>query len=134
MDETNKEILKSLRANSRTPFLKIAKRLEVSEGTVRKRVEILVNRGRIRKFTIEENLDTSAIVHVMTSTNMSTDRISAELMKIKGVLKVFETTGKYSIYCLIKGNSMYEINDILEKIRQLKGILQTETHTVLKEY
>ncbi len=134
MDELNRQITKSLRTNARTPFIKIAKKLGVSEGTIRKRVETLIKNGRIRKFTIEENMDTSAIVHIMTSTNISTDKVSAELIQIKGVLKVFEVTGKYSVYCLIKGGSIYEINDILEAIRQLKGVVQTETHTVLKEY
>lgn len=134
MDELNKQILKSLRANSRTPFLEIAKRQKVSEGTVRKRVHTLVKHGRIRKFTIEENLDTSAIVQIMTSTGMSTEKISLELMKISGVVKVFEVTGRYSVYCLIKGSSVHEINEMLEKIRQLRGVVQTETNTVLKEY
>ncbi|MDP2749550.1 MAG: Lrp/AsnC family transcriptional regulator [Nanoarchaeota archaeon] len=134
MDETNKQILKALRANSRMPFLKIAEKLSVSEGTIRKRVDNLLKSGQIRKFTIEENLETSAIVHIMTSTSMGTEKISSELMRIKGVIKIFEVTGKYSVYCLIKGTSMYEINDILEQIRLLKGVVQTETHTVLREY
>ena len=33
-----------------------------------------------------------------------------------------------------KGNSLYDINDTVEGIRQLKGVMQTETNSVLKEY
>lgn len=39
MDGIDKKIIDSLKNDSRTPFLSIAKKIGVSEGTIRQRVE-----------------------------------------------------------------------------------------------
>ncbi len=53
IDEIDKKILDILMSNSRTPFTDIALRLNVSEGTVRKRVKRLEDQGVIREYTID---------------------------------------------------------------------------------
>ena len=52
LDAIDQKILLELEKNARTPFLKIAQSLKVSEGTIRKRVSKLVNNEVIKKFTI----------------------------------------------------------------------------------
>ena len=51
LDETNKGILDILTENARTPFLEIAKKLRISESTVRKRVSNLEKSGIIKKYS-----------------------------------------------------------------------------------
>lgn len=46
-------ILEMLEKNARTPFLKIAKRLKISETAVRKKVRRMEEQGIIKKYTIE---------------------------------------------------------------------------------
>ena len=50
---SNFKILQILRENARTPFVKIAELLGVSETAVRKRVRKLEEQGIIRKYTVE---------------------------------------------------------------------------------
>jgi len=47
------ELIQILMKNSRTPFVKIAEMLGVSETAVRKRIRKLERDGVIRKYTIE---------------------------------------------------------------------------------
>jgi len=70
IDKTDMGILNILRSNARTPFLSIAKKLKVSESTVRNRVSNLENQGIIKKYsTIVEpskiGYDSVAIVGIM---------------------------------------------------------------------
>jgi len=51
IDDTDKEILDILRNNGRMPFLEIAKKLKISESTIRKRVKDMENAGVIKKYS-----------------------------------------------------------------------------------
>ncbi|MEM2454724.1 MAG: Lrp/AsnC family transcriptional regulator [candidate division WOR-3 bacterium] len=52
MDDTDLAILRILQEDASMPFTEIARRLKMSESTVRKRVEKMKREGVIRKFTI----------------------------------------------------------------------------------
>ena len=51
IDETDKSILEILRKNARMPFLEIAKKIGVSESTIRKRVGNMEENGTIKKYS-----------------------------------------------------------------------------------
>ena len=48
LDELDKDIIRILQENGRIPNVDIARRLGVAEGTIRKRLERLLNEGWIR--------------------------------------------------------------------------------------
>jgi len=132
MDEKDSVIIEKLEDNARTPFLQIAKQMKVSEGTIRKRVANLVKKGIIKKFTIETSSQTNAFVEVTTTSQPPTREIVEEIKKI-GVEKIFVVAGRFTILCFIKADNLNEVRDIVEAIRDIKGVIQTETLPVLKE-
>jgi Lrp/AsnC family transcriptional regulator, involved in the regulation of lysine biosynthesis len=132
MDEKDLQILDKLKQNARMPFLRIALEMKVSEGTIRKRVANLIKQGIIKRFTVETSYDVRAIVEVTTKPDVPTDKIAAEIKKI-GVDKIFEVAGRVSLLCRIQSKSLKGVNDIIEAIRQVNGVVQTETMPVLKE-
>ena len=66
MDETDYNIIDILRENSRETNMEIARKLNVSEGTIRKRIMNMVNNGIIRKFTIETSISISELSNCVT--------------------------------------------------------------------
>ena len=133
MDNIDESIIEELIVNCRKPFLQISKKLGTSEGTIRKRVAKLVKDGTIKKFTIETKHETNAVIEIVTSTQSSTEKINEELKKIKGIRKIMEVTGRFTIIAFLSAKNLSEINDIVERIRSTKGVLQTETFPVLNE-
>ncbi len=131
MDEIDDKIIDELLTNCRKPFLQIADKLGISEGTIRKRVAKLTKEGVIRKFTIETRYETNAVVEIVTSTQSSTEKINEELGKIPGIRKIFEVTGRFTILAFLRSKDLSEVNHIVERIRSIKGVLQTETFPVL---
>lgn len=131
MDKIDSVIIEELRKNSRTPYLKIAKELKVSEGTIRKRVKDLLSSKKINKFTIETQEDTFAIVGIETETKTETKNI-VEKIKSFGAGNIYEVTGRFDIICMIPSTDRERTNDMLEYIRAIKGVLHTETFTILK--
>jgi Lrp/AsnC family leucine-responsive transcriptional regulator len=53
LDNTDIQILKILRDDSRVSVLELAKRVYLSRGAVNRRIMALVDAGVIKKFTIE---------------------------------------------------------------------------------
>lgn len=133
MDGIDRKIIDALKNDSRTPFLSIARKINVSEGTIRQRVGKMTAKGIIKKFTIETGIDTKAIIMIETIPKIPTKRISESIMRA-GAEKVFEVTGEETIIAQISAENLSKINEIIEKIRAIEGVKETETFPVLKEY
>ena len=132
MKDIGEEILEELTNNARMPFLQIAKKLEVSEGTIRKRVEKLQKNDFIKKFTIVKGKQTSVVVGIQTNPQFPTTEIVDKISQF-GVDRILEVTGRFDAICFISSKDMERTNEVLEKIRTTEGIVHTETFTVLKE-
>jgi DNA-binding Lrp family transcriptional regulator len=132
MDNTDKSVLQSLEQNARTPFLQIAKTLKVSEGTIRQRVAKMQKKGIIKKFTIEIGGQTSVMIEVRTDPQVNGKSIIAEMKKLN-LSRIYEVTGRIDIVCMATTAGMEQTNDLVDKIRSIKGVVQTETFPILKE-
>ena len=135
MDKTDEQILQILRTDSRLAFVDIAKKVDLSEAAVRRRVSNLVKDGTIKKFTIEVDepqMTTSAITYVSVSPSSPTAEVSRRLRSLKGVETIYETTGPFDIAAIIQGSSISEVNKSVEEIRRLDGVLKTETTIILR--
>ena len=136
MDETDKAIIEILKHDGRATYSSIGKRVDLSEGAVRKRIKALVDSGAIRRFTVKVGLaeGAEAIALLSVDPSLPTSDVSQALKKLSNVETVYEITGKYDIAAIISGFSITEVNDCLEKIRRLKGISDTNTMIILRSW
>ena len=134
MDEKDKEIIRILKNDGRSGYNDIGKKVGLSEGAVRKRIKVLVNTEVIRKFTVRVGVDEGAEAITLLSTNPSspTHEVSEKIRKILNVETVYEVTGEYDIVAVINGMSVVEVNECIEKIRRVDGIMKTNTMIVLR--
>lgn len=133
MDEIDNLIIRELEIDGRKPYTDIAKKLGLSEGTVRKRVEKLVEEGKI-KFTavITAKTGFSALVLIKTAPQTKTSAIVESIKKIKEVKEIYEVAGDADIIVKISCNNAEEFNEIIDEIRSIPNILETRTYAVLK--
>jgi Lrp/AsnC family leucine-responsive transcriptional regulator len=134
MDETDKEIIKILKDNGRATYSNIGKKVDLSEGAVRKRIKALVDSGVIRRFTIKIGLMEGAEAITLLSINPSlpTSEVSKILKKYPNVETIYEITGQYDIAVIISALNITEVDECLEKIRQVNGVVNTNTMIVLR--
>jgi DNA-binding Lrp family transcriptional regulator len=131
VDTINKEILNILTLDARTPYLQIAQKLDVSEGMIRQRVKKLVENGEIKKFTINTNRSANAIIGLKINAKKNLDILEKKLIDL-GAHKISHVSGRFDLIVetyLAKD----ELNEMLDKIRVLNGIIETETFMVLRE-
>tara|TARA_B100001758_G_scaffold35880_1_gene27197 strand:+ start:10789 stop:11208 length:420 start_codon:yes stop_codon:yes gene_type:complete len=134
-DKIDEKIIGYLKEDSRESFVDIGKKLKLSESAVRRRVKNLVDSKTISKFTIEIGEDnfTSAIVLVSVDSATDTSKVSAKLAKLEGVKTVYEITGQYDITTIMSGSSIAEINNSIDALRKISGVVDTNTVIILRK-
>ena len=134
-DKIDENIIGYLKEYSRESFVDIGKKLKLSESAVRRRVKNLVDSGTIKKFTVEvgEENATSAIVLVSVDSTTDTSKVSLKLAKLDGVKTVYEITGQYDITTIISASSIAEINNTIDALRKIPGVVDTNTVIILKK-
>lgn len=135
MDEIDEKILGLLKDDGRASYMDIGKRVGLSEGAVRKRIKAMVDSRVISKFTIQLGFTKGAKAVTLVSVNprLPTSVVSESLKKIPEVEIVYEVTGQYDIAAVISASNVAEVNLCIEKIRVVKGVLNTNTMIVLRQ-
>jgi len=86
------------------------------------------------KFTAEIPYKIETLILIRCRSNIYTSAIARKIRAIKGVDKVYEISGDYDIEISLITESTIELNDILERIREVEGVLATETRLVLRKF
>jgi len=100
MDKIDEIILESLRLNSRASNISIAKKAEVSEGTIRQRISKLKSKGSLKEFTINSLHNYNGIFLIETAPGSDPSEI---IKKLKSALqkpfscKAYVTRTRYDI-------------------------------------
>ena len=134
MDETDRQIIRILKNDGRSAYIDIGKQVGLSEGAIRKRIKTLTDSGVIRKFTAKIGVSegAEAITLLATHPSFPTQEVSERIRKIPNVETLYEVTGEYDIVAVISGISVMEVNECIEKIRRVEGIMKTNTMIVLR--
>lgn len=135
MDEIDTRIINLLRTDSRLPFTEIAKVIGLSEGTVRRRIQNLVDSRVITGFTIKtKGLKPRALVLITILPSTPTSQVAARVSKVEGVETVYEVAGQMDIVLTITRQDIGSINQGIDVIRGFEGVQQTNTLFVLREW
>lgn len=136
LDETDRKIIKILKDDGRAGYVEIGNQVGLSEGAVRKRIKILTDEKVIRKFTVKIGVAEGAEAITLLATHPShpTQEVSKHIQQIPNVETVYEVTGEYDIVAVISGMNVVEVNECIDKIRRVEGIMKTNTMIVLRSW
>ena len=136
MDEKDKQIIKILKDDARAGFGEIGSQVNLSEGAIRKRIKTLSEEGIIRKFTVKVAVGEGAQAITLLATNPAypTQEVSKKIQETPNVETIYEVTGEYDIVAVISGLNVTEVNECIEKIRRVEGIMKTNTMIVLRNW
>ena len=130
LDETDIGILRILRQNARTPFLEIAKKLRISESTIRKRVKDLEQKGVIKKYSaiVEPSklgYGSVALVGIDVKPEKFLE-VAKRLTDFDNIKFVATSTGDHMIMTEIWMENSNDLrNFISAKIESIEGVTRT---------
>jgi len=123
---SNKDIIKILQENSRTPYLEIAKALGVSETAIRKRVKKLEEKGIIRKYTIEVDpkklgFEVNALIGIDTKPENYL-AVLETLKTMKQVISLYSASGDHMILIECWFQNSKQLTQFCKKLQEIKGV------------
>lgn len=123
---SNLDLLLALRENSRMPFMELARRFDVSETAIRKRVRKLEHDGVITKYTIEVDTkrigyDINALIGVDTKPEDYLDAME-KLKKMKDVKCMCSSSGDHMMLLECWFHDSAELSKFVRKLKSVDGI------------
>lgn len=138
MDTLDQNLLGLLRVNSRMSVATLAKKLDVSRGTIDNRIQKLEERGIIRGYTVRlrPEVETEDIVAWMSIAveGHETRKIVSLLMGEPSVAGLHDTNGRWDLLAELRVPTIDQLSEVLDRLRTLKGIAATETSIHLKTF
>lgn len=139
IDNTDLRILEILRDDAKKPYTEVARRVNVSQGTVHVRMTKLEEAGIVEKTTLKLNYarlgyDITAFIGIFLEKSALYDKVVAKLKEIQEITSIHYTTGNYSMFVKIHCRDTNHLKEVLhDKMQQVDGIERTETMISLEE-
>ncbi len=132
VDENDHIIIGILRENARSSLRDIAEVVKMSPSSVRNRIEKLIERGFIKRFTVDVDYrkmgyDIQVIV-LITSKPGSSEKLYRALKSFNQIFNVYWTSGPANFVCLVRVHDMNELSQFLTtELEQLEGVERVES-------
>ncbi len=123
---SNLDLLRILKENARTPFLRIAQMLGVSETAIRKRVRKLEESGVIKRYTIEVDFKKLGYeVQAFIGLDVKPESLIEIIDYLRGldeVVSLYSTSGDHVLIAECWFRSSRELMDFIRKLNSISGV------------
>ena len=138
MDDTDRQLIALLRKDARMSVATLALKLGVSRGTAANRLRKLEDEHVVVGFTVRLRPDAEpnhirAWMNVLVDGNQ-TRAVIASLLGEPGVEALHDTNGRWDLLAELRAETMAQLSQLLERVRLIKGIANTETSILLATY
>ena len=136
MDELDLQILNALQEDGRTPFTQIAKKVGVSESTIRSRYASLVERGIVQTIAVIDpfsvGYNAPALIGIATEPG-ATNAVAQTLRQMPEVSYLVLTLGGHDLMVEVFCRDREHLTDLItNQIQTISGVRATETLVVGK--
>lgn len=138
MDDMDHKLLSLLRQDARATVAALATKLRVSRGTVTNRIRRLEKDAVIVGYTVRlrpdvRHNDIRAWMSIGVDGNQ-TRAVISRLLGEPGVASLHDTNGRWDLLAELRAETLQGMAKVLERIRLVKGISNTETSIHLETF
>ncbi len=137
VDTLDRAILSVLRDSARAAYVDIAKKVGVTERTVRTRMRRMEEDGVIRGYTVREaGIGLTALIRLKVGPGTEIGTLAGEFAGWSGVECVFEISGDADLVAVVHVDDTVALRDMLDKmwLAAPGDISSTQTELVLEQY
>ncbi|REJ21739.1 MAG: AsnC family transcriptional regulator [Bacillaceae bacterium] len=139
IDHIDKQILEKLHENSRISYTDLGKEIGLSRVAVQARINNLIEKGIIEKFTTVIN-PTKIGIHVSAFFNVEVEpqyleEVAEQLAEEHAVTSLYHMTGpsKLHMHGIFKNNQEME-NFLTKKLYPMRGVVSVDCQILIKRY
>jgi Lrp/AsnC family transcriptional regulator for asnA, asnC and gidA len=139
IDFLDRKILTILMEDAVVPYTEIAKKLDVSAGTIHVRMKKLIELGVVvgSQLIINPSVigyDICAFIGIFLDKGSAYQEARKKMEAIPEIVELHYTTGVYSIFAKLLCRDTNHLREVLnEKIQPIEGIQRTETFITLEQ-
>jgi len=134
-DALDKALIAALRKDGRASISTLATTVNGSRGTVQNRLDRLLSSGAILGFTVRvhQHIETEAVRAIMMVevVGKSTSQVIKTMRGIPELTKLHTTNGAWDLVAEIQAANLSEFDGVLRQVREIDGILNSETSILL---
>jgi len=135
MDNTDERLIAALRHDARASLSDLAAGLGLSRTTVRARLARLQDSGEVVGFSVVTRADVARDsvrgLMMIGIEGRGATRIKRHLTNMAQLRAVHSTNGRWDLIVEIGTASLEEFDKVLDRIRQLDGVIASETSLLL---
>ncbi len=135
LDDLDRRLIALLRVDGRAPVAQLARDLGVTRATVNKRLERLVDSGRVLGFTVrlreaavDDEVRAISLIEVI---GRNTDGVIKALRGVPEIQALHTTNGGWDLVAEIVAASLRDFDRVLLRIRSVDGVVNSETSLLL---
>jgi len=140
IDDIDIQILNHLKEHGRDRVTAISDTLRINRVTTAERIEKLVKKGVIRKFTVKLNYDLMgqdvlAFVFISFKKNeeITQEKLAGMISAIDGVEEVHIIAGEFDILTKVRSRNLRDLGEkVINRIRSYPGVENTFSHVVFQ--
>lgn len=139
LDKVDLKILSELSDDAQMPYTEVAKRANVSSGTVHLRMKKMMEAGMVKGTTLSMDYTkmgwtVSAFVGIYLRDTSKFKEAYNALKAIPEVVKIHYTTGRFNVFIKVHARDNQHLKEILQdKVEPIEYIRRTETFLSLEE-
>jgi DNA-binding Lrp family transcriptional regulator len=135
MDELDAQIVRLIEQNARQTSDTIAKQVNVSSATVRRRLKKLIDSGQLKIVAYRDPIKAGLPVAAVISFNIDHTLLDSAMQKIcsrREVILASTTTGRFDAFALVRFSSNEDFSSFLRnEITKIEGIKDSESFMCL---
>ena len=135
IDEMDSQIITLLEQNGRIPNTELAKKMNISETTARKRIKRLIDNDLIKVVAVRNRAklgyDTNGNIRIAADTR-KTKTVAGKLSKINEIWYIAQLAGDAEFDVEFSVKSRNDLLLLLDKINKIEGVIRTRPSIRLK--
>lgn len=135
LDRIDMLLLTALQTEGRMRLEDLARRVELAPSSVHDRLRRLQRDGVIRRWTVEvspEALGLSVLALVGVQSSRPCSELVGALEQIREIEECHSVAGQLSLILKVRATSTEHLLQLIDRLKQIPGIENTETTVVLK--
>ncbi len=135
LDKTDRALIDALTNDGRASVTTLAGQLNLARATVQTRLSRLLENGVIRRFTVElaeeARTDRVRAVMLIELQGRLARRISTALRRKPEITDLHSTNGAWDLVAQIETATLHDFDRVLREVREIDGVLNSETCLLL---
>ena len=136
LDEIDLALVRELQSDARQSNVALARKVSLTEGAVRRRIDNLLTRGALRIVAVADPEWLGLHTHAVIGLRVDIDRIeplSDELANMRELSYVYQTAGHFDLIVVGFFASTEQLRVFLtQRLGRLQGVKGTDTYLVLR--